>query len=94
MFADFLHRDYPVAAQEEVAKQLATAIGYDFGGGRIDPTVHPFAVSFTSADVRITTRYYPDFINASIFGTLHESGEKRPLFFFALFLNARFSLSV
>lgn len=71
---DFLHRKYPVEMQEHVAKKLAKAIGYDFGGGRLDPTVHPFAVSFTSADVRITTRYYPDFINASIFGTLHESG--------------------
>jgi carboxypeptidase Taq len=71
---DFLHRNYPVGTQEQVAKKLAESIGYAFGGGRLDPTIHPFAVSFTSADVRITTRYYPDFINASIFGTLHESG--------------------
>lgn len=71
---DFLHREYPVTTQEHVAQKLAQAIGYNFDGGRLDPTVHPFAVSFTSADVRITTRYYPKFINASIFGTLHESG--------------------
>jgi carboxypeptidase Taq len=36
--------------------------------------VHPFEISFTRNDVRITTRYYPNFLPASLFGTMHEAG--------------------
>ena len=36
--------------------------------------MHPFEISFTRDDVRITTRYYKNFINPSLFGTLHEAG--------------------
>ncbi|MEI9986350.1 MAG: hypothetical protein WDN69_26170 [Aliidongia sp.] len=53
---------------------LATRIGYDLDRGRLDPTVHPFEISFTRDDVRITTRYPRNFLPASVFGTLHETG--------------------
>ena len=36
--------------------------------------MHPFAVSFSRDDARITTRWYDNFLNPSLFGTLHESG--------------------
>jgi carboxypeptidase Taq len=36
--------------------------------------VHPFAQSFSRDDVRITTRFYPDFINPALFGMMHEAG--------------------
>ena len=48
--------------------------GYDFNRGRLDSTVHPFEISFTREDVRITTRFYENFLNPSLFGTLHEAG--------------------
>jgi carboxypeptidase Taq len=57
-----------------LCSRLAAAIGYDFGRGRLDPTIHPFEISFTREDVRITTRAKPKHIGQSIFGTLHESG--------------------
>ena len=50
------------------------AIGYDFSRGRLDTTVHPFEVSQSTDDVRITTRFDESFISMSIFGSLHESG--------------------
>ena len=47
---------------------------YDFGRGRLDETIHPFATRITPNDVRITTKYEEEFISPSIFGTLHEMG--------------------
>jgi carboxypeptidase Taq len=72
--ADFLEREFPKAHQADFALALARMVGFDTARGRLDETVHPFEVSFTREDVRITTRYNPDFLNASLFGTLHEAG--------------------
>jgi len=72
--ADFLQRDFPRERQAAFAIKLAETIGFDTRRGRLDETVHPFEISFTRNDVRITTRYYRDFINASLFGALHEAG--------------------
>ena len=72
--ADFLERDFPPELQARFAIRLAETIGFDVARGRLDPTVHPFEISFTRNDVRITTRYYRNFINASLFGALHEAG--------------------
>jgi carboxypeptidase Taq len=63
-----------VERQRGVAQELAAAISYDFGRGRLDPTVYPFEVSHGADNVRITTRFNPSFVSAAIFGTLHESG--------------------
>ena len=71
---DFLEADYPADRQHDFALYLAARIGYDFDRGRLDPTVHPFEISFTRDDVRITTRYPQRFLPASVFGTLHETG--------------------
>ena len=54
---DVLSGDFPPAEQMALPARLAAAIGYDFKRGRIDPTVHPFEISFTRDDVRITTRF-------------------------------------
>lgn len=69
-----LHQSYPIAKQKEFARYIAAAAGYDLDRGHIGTVVHPFATSFTRNDARITTRWYPDFLNPSLFGILHESG--------------------
>lgn len=69
-----LHRDYPVPAQQAYARELARSVGYDLDRGHIGTAVHPFAASFGRGDCRITTRWYPNFVGAAIFGTLHECG--------------------
>lgn len=69
-----LHQPYDVEKQKEFARYIAGAVGYDFSRGHLGTVVHPFATSFSRDDARITTRWYPDFINPSLFGTLHESG--------------------
>ena len=71
---DFLRRDFPEDLQKQFALKIAGKFGYDLSRGRLDGTVHPFEISFTRDDVRITTRYYRDYLPACLFGTLHETG--------------------
>ncbi|MBM6593674.1 carboxypeptidase M32 [Microvirga pudoricolor] len=72
--SDFLFRDFPEDGQRAFGLRIAEAMTYDFGRGRLDTTVHPFEVSFTRNDVRITTRYTRNYLPASVFGTAHEVG--------------------
>ncbi|WP_019586663.1 carboxypeptidase M32 [Deinococcus apachensis] len=72
--ADFLTRDYPEDRQRAFALEIAQAFGYDLTRGRLDASAHPFEISFTRQDVRITTRYRRDFLPGALFGTLHETG--------------------
>lgn len=72
--SDFLFRDFPEDAQMLFALKMAERIGYDLDRGRLDLTVHPFEVSFTRNDVRITTRVARDYMPMSLFGALHEAG--------------------
>jgi carboxypeptidase Taq len=71
---DVLHRDYDIDKQRQFCIEIATAFGYDFNRGRIDVATHPFAINFGQGDVRITTRYYRDFLSPAVFGTMHEAG--------------------
>ena len=70
----FLTRDYPPEKQREAALFFAERLGYDLKRGRLDVSTHPFEISFTRQDVRITTRYRRDYLPTSLFGTLHETG--------------------
>ncbi len=71
---DFLFRDFGEEGQRAFGLSLARKLGYDTQRGRLDSTVHPFEVSFTREDVRITTRYNRNYLPASLFGTAHETG--------------------
>lgn len=71
---EFLRREYPVESQRAFALEVATAFGYDLSRGRLDVSLHPFEVSFTRDDVRITTRYLTSFLPSCLFGVLHETG--------------------
>ncbi|NNM32443.1 MAG: carboxypeptidase M32 [Gemmatimonadetes bacterium] len=71
---DFLQRPFPVERQLEFAMKMARKLGYDSDRGRLDLTVHPFEISFTRNDVRITTRVNDEWMPKSLFGTLHETG--------------------
>jgi carboxypeptidase Taq len=71
---EVVHRHFPEAAQERLARLAAQAIGYDFAGGRLDRTAHPFSTGIGPGDVRITTRYDEHAFSQAFFGTLHETG--------------------
>ena len=72
--AELLRRYFPKNAQDRLARLTAQSIGYDFAGGRLDPTAHPFSTSIGPGDVRITTRYDEHAFSQAFFGTLHEAG--------------------
>lgn len=69
-----LHGHFPVEQQREFALSIITRFGFNPDSWRFDPTVHPFATSMATSDIRITTRYYENFINAGMFGSMHECG--------------------
>ncbi|MCX7561603.1 carboxypeptidase M32 [Sulfitobacter sp. F26204] len=71
---DFLYREYPPELQQKFAAETARALGYDFDRGRLDTAVHPFEISFTRNDVRITSRWPRNYLPMSIFGSIHEVG--------------------
>ena len=71
---DLWKEEYDIATQTELCRGLAELIGFDFERGRLDITVHPFEISFTREDVRLTTRYDRHYLPMSLFATLHETG--------------------
>jgi len=69
-----LYQPFDIDKQKVFARYIAPKVGYDLSRGHIGTVVHPFATSFSRDDSRITTRWYPEYIGPSLFGTLHESG--------------------
>jgi carboxypeptidase Taq len=71
---EVVRRLFPVDGQERLARLAAQSLGYDFAGGRLDKTAHPFSVDIGPGDVRITTRFDEHCFGQAFFGTLHETG--------------------
>ena len=65
---------YPIAKQQQLNREIAESIGFDFDAGRIDTTTHPFCTTLGPMDVRLTTRYDEADFTSSLFGVLHEAG--------------------
>jgi len=51
-------------------------LGFDFNGGRLDVSAHPFCGGVPE-DVRITTRYDENELLSALFGVIHETGHAR-----------------
>jgi carboxypeptidase Taq len=69
-----LRRFFDEAKQEAFTEYIAAELGYDFKRGRQDRAVHPFCQGLSRDDVRITTRFDKNFLQAALFGTMHETG--------------------
>ena len=65
---------YPVDKQSELNKILLKTIGFDFSYQRLDVSGHPFTISISPNDVRITTHYKEDDFVDAILSTVHEAG--------------------
>jgi carboxypeptidase Taq len=72
--ADIFDQPFSVEKQKEFNRYILPVIGFDMEAGRLDETVHPFAQTVNTGDVRITTRYLVDNVRSAIFGTIHEAG--------------------
>jgi carboxypeptidase Taq len=74
---NILKRKIPTDTQRKISKALAEFVTYDVttkqSGGRIDETEHPFTTGYYD-DVRITTHYYENKFDSSMFSVLHEAG--------------------
>ena len=70
-----LRNHFPAEQQLACGTAAVRAIGFDLDGrGRVDTTVHPFAIGCSLDDVRITTRIRPDDFGNCFFSLLHEAG--------------------
>jgi carboxypeptidase Taq len=69
----FMEGPWPVDAQHDYSLKIIERFGYDPSFARLDTTVHPFAASSGTQDIRLTTRYKDDDIT-SIFTAMHECG--------------------
>jgi carboxypeptidase Taq len=69
-----LRGHFPAETQRAFALDILQRFGFSQDSWRLDPTVHPFASSVATTDIRITTRFYEDFLNAGLFGSMHECG--------------------
>lgn len=70
----FLFKQFPKENQEAFSHEILNQLGYDFEAGRLDETVHPFAMGINIGDVRITTKYDEYDFRSAVFGTIHECG--------------------
>jgi carboxypeptidase Taq len=69
-----LHGQFPIDRQRHLVSEVVRRMGFDAAGWRMDDAVHPFATSFSSADVRITTRWDETFFPMGLYGAMHECG--------------------
>ena len=71
---DFMSRTVEEEQQAKMAKWLLTQIGYNFNRGAITTSEHPFTAGLGRNDIRVTTHYYPNQFQASMYSAIHEGG--------------------
>src|SRR3990172_9632990 len=69
-----LHQRFPVDRQREFCLSVVERFGFKADAWRLDSTVHPFAIGLATGDIRLTTRYYEDYLGPALFGSMHECG--------------------
>jgi carboxypeptidase Taq len=67
---------FDLGAQRTLCEQVMRFFGFDFEGGRLDVSTHPFCGGVPE-DVRLTTRFRIDEFLAALAGTIHETGHGR-----------------
>jgi carboxypeptidase Taq len=69
-----LYGHFPIERQRELCLSILRRFGYTDTEWRFDPTAHPFASNTGLGDIRLTTRYYENYVAPSLFGSMHECG--------------------
>ncbi|MBN1085816.1 carboxypeptidase M32 [Erwinia aphidicola] len=67
---------FPQAQQQQLGLAIMQQLGFDFNGGRLDISAHPFCGGVPQ-DVRITTRYNEAEFISAMMGVIHETGHAR-----------------
>jgi carboxypeptidase Taq len=63
-----------VERQRLFALEVASDLGLKPTFSRLDVSAHPFQMNFSRSDIRVTTRFDPNYFPMSLFGTWHETG--------------------
>lgn len=71
---NILIHSFPKDKQRAFSIEILKKMGFNFDAGRLDDTVHPFAIGINKNDVRITTRYDEMDFRMAVFGIIHEGG--------------------
>lgn len=69
-----LEGHYDIDAQKKVQKLLLSYIGYDFEGGTVAESEHPFTMGLCHGDIRVTNHYLEDQPLSAMFSAIHEGG--------------------
>ncbi len=69
-----LKQFYPKQRQEDFTEYLVDVLDIDRSHFTVGETEHPFTISFTGKDVRITTHYFEDNLASSLYSVVHECG--------------------
>lgn len=70
----FLFQHYPHQQQWDFGLELLKNMGYDFDRGRQDVSPHPFTISFSPQDVRVTTHVDEQNFAPMTWSCIHEGG--------------------
>jgi carboxypeptidase Taq len=69
-----LRGNFPLGAQEALAREVVAGLPLERDAWRLDPTVHPFATAISPVDIRITTRFDPGYVGTALWSVIHEAG--------------------
>ena len=70
----FLTKNYPIDVQRKFSDYLMDVLGTDKTHCVIGETEHPFTANYGNKDVRVTTHYYEDSLDNSMYSVIHECG--------------------
>lgn len=70
----FMFNHFEDAKQWDFGVELLKQMGYDFNHGRQDKAPHPFSISFSNEDSRVTTRIDEENFTDMTWSTIHEGG--------------------
>jgi len=65
---------FDITAQKELCQDIVTKLGYSLDQGRMDVSVHPFTMSLSTNDVRITSRFKTEEWYQGLAAMMHEGG--------------------
>lgn len=70
----FAGKHFPKNEQWPLGVEMLKRLGYDFEAGRQDLAPHPFCITFSPGDVRVTTRINEANVFDMLSGCIHEGG--------------------
>jgi len=70
----FAYQHFDKDKQWDFGIELLKQMHFDFEAGRQDLSMHPFTTSFSSQDVRVTTKIIEDNLKSMIWSCIHEGG--------------------